>query len=501
MSSATKIVEAAVKPRFAVDVLKLAAGTGLAQAVGIVTAPIIARLFSPEAFGVSAVFLSVTTILGIVECLRYESAILLPAKDEDAANVLAVSLSFVLLVTLLTVPCIWLSRRTFTGWLNAVGLSSCLSLLPVTVLLNGLYAVLRNWSTRKSEFGILSTAQLLISVCTVGAQIAFGYAGSLTGRTLVVGSLVGLLVGTFLLGLQRLRTSCEVFSKVHWRKMIFALTRYARFPKYSTAGGILNGVSWQLPTFFLSSFFSQSIVGQYSLGNRLLRIPMNLIGLNIANVFAQRVSAATHESRKLFSQLVENTFRYLVSVSMFPCLILSFIGKDLFVVICGERWGEAGVYTQILSIWVCFWFISSPLSTVLGILEEQALELRINVLIFSSRFLSLLIGCLAGSPRLTLGLFSATGVLVYGYYCLAILRKSGVSAMKMFRILATNFGQFIPPAFILIVFKYYGASSLVVLGVSSLMLVGYYFNLIRTDAMARGMFMTFLHRTVPADCP
>ena len=78
---------------FASDVLKLAGGTAIAQILSILASPIITRMYGPEAFGLSALFASITGIVAVVACLRYELAIMLPEKDEDAANLLALGLT------------------------------------------------------------------------------------------------------------------------------------------------------------------------------------------------------------------------------------------------------------------------------------------------------------------------------------------------------------------------------------------------------------------------
>ena len=74
------------------NVLKLVSGTTLAQAITILTAPIISRLFAPEAFGVLNVFTSLIGIVAIVICLRYEYAIMLPEDNTDAINIFALCL-------------------------------------------------------------------------------------------------------------------------------------------------------------------------------------------------------------------------------------------------------------------------------------------------------------------------------------------------------------------------------------------------------------------------
>ena len=71
---------------FATDVLKLVTGTTFAQIIAILASPLLTRLYGPEAFGFLALFTSITSIIGVIACMRYEMAIMLPKTDEEAAN-------------------------------------------------------------------------------------------------------------------------------------------------------------------------------------------------------------------------------------------------------------------------------------------------------------------------------------------------------------------------------------------------------------------------------
>jgi lipopolysaccharide exporter len=92
---------------FAADVFKLVTGTTLAQAVAVLASPLLTRLYGPEAFGFLALFISITSILGVVACMRYELAIMLPQDDREAANLLALSLLSTVIVSGLTVPALY----------------------------------------------------------------------------------------------------------------------------------------------------------------------------------------------------------------------------------------------------------------------------------------------------------------------------------------------------------------------------------------------------------
>jgi len=266
---------------------------------------------------------------------------------------------------------------------------------------------------------------------------------------------------------------------VRWNRVVAALKRYRRFPKYSTAKALLDVVAWQMPVWFLSSGFSTAVVGRYALGTKLLHMPMNLIGNNVAIVFLQRAARAKHEGT--LAQAVENSFRCLAVLSLFPCLLVALTGKDLFVVSFGSTWAEAGVYAQILSVWICVWFVSSPLGKLLDVLEKQALHLRLSVLNVVTRFAALWLGMMTHSPRMMLALLAACGILVYGYYGVLILKHSGLSPWKMLPIMIKYLLRFVPTGIVIVALQYMGAPPIVMVAAGGIMLVAYYLYVLTTE--------------------
>ena len=485
------------KGRFAADVLTLASGTMSAQVISILAAPLIARLFSPAAFGIYALFVSVTGLLSMVVCWRYENAIVLPDSDEDAINAVGVSILCAVLTCGLTLILTAIGHRAMVRWLHGPELEPFLWFVPPFVLAWGVLASLKMWNTRKRRFLRVTSVELISTFCSIAFQITAGFLGRVGGGTMILAMMLGLLISTAFLFLQSWRECAQLFRQsLRLSRMKQLARRYHRFPKFSAAGTLLNQLSWQLPTFLLSAFFNPAVVGQYALGNRLMRVPMSLIGNNVSNVFFQRAAEGKHDGA--LAGYVEQTFRYLVRLSLFPCLVLSLVGRDLFVVVFGARWAEAGVYTQILSVWTCFWFISSPLSGIFDVLDQQAFALRFNLINLATRLISLLIGGLWGGPRLALILFATSGVLVYGYMSLAILHRCSVSTAKMLKITARTALGFAPAGAVILAAQIAGVRPLGVVAIAVVLLLVYYANLLRVDPLARELYKNIIRKLRPA---
>ena len=425
---------------FAGDVLKLVGGTTFAQGLSVLAAPILTRLYAPDAFGTAALFASITAIIGVVACLRYELAIMLPERDEDAANLLAVSFSFVLIVTGLSAMLVLLVREPIVRLLNAPDLATYLWLVPLAVLANGGFLALNYWNSRTKRFGRLSIARASQSVVTTGVQLGLGAVGQAHAGGLIGARVLGSTVVTAVLGRQIWRDDRRSFvENVRWPQMLRWGKRHRKFPIFNTWSALLNTASWQLPTFLMAFFFSPTVVGYYALGSRMLQLPMTLIGSAIAQVFFQRASEAHNVDGNL-AVVVAPLFRRLVAFGAFPMLLLTVIGQDVFSVMFGQRWSEAGVYVQILSPWMFFVFISSPLSALFSVLERQEAVLLLNTVLFTTRLVALGVGGMLGNVRLALLLFAVTGIPVYGSWCAWILKVSGVSKSQVLHILLKYLG-------------------------------------------------------------
>ena len=464
--SETKLVERQTNVRqrrkssFARDLLKLLSGAMFAQLFSVLVAPILTRLYAPEAFGVLAVFLSIIAVPGEIACLGYDRAIMLPEKDEESANLLMISLGFVALVTGLSIVVIWLGTETITRLLRTPELAPYMWLVPPLILLTGVFTALSQWTARSKRFGQLSIARISNTTITTGMPLGAGLLGYATSLSLIVGYTFGTLAAMLWLALRVLRSDIGLFRHdLHKQDILSGVKRYRKFPLYDTWATLLNSISWQLPTFFLAAFFSPAVAGFYALGNRVLRLPMNLLGSSLGQVFYQR--AAKDNQQGILLVFVESTFSRLVSFGMFPMLVLNIIGRDLFTVVFGNQWAEAGTYTQILSIWTFFWFVSSPLSTLYYVLEKQDLLLKLNVAIIVTRVVSLGIGGILGDARLALVLFAVSGIVVYGYLGLVVVAASGVPWKRIFTILGFHFLLFVPTGIVLIALNVAHASRVI----------------------------------------
>ncbi len=417
---------------FVVDAITLIGGTTLAQLLTLLGTPILARLYAPEAFGVFAVFNSITSIIVVVACLRYENAIMLPESDRDAVNLLAVSLVIISLFSALSALVLSVGHHGVLEWLNVPELEQYLWLLPVAIFAGGAFLPLNYWNSRTKHFRRLSIARINRSVAMTGTQLGAGFAGYGTGGGLIGGGVVGNLIATCVLGLQIWRDDHPVFRhSIDRRGMIEGMKRYRNFPLYDAGANLLNAGSSQLPVFLLSTFFSTVVVGFYSMSLMVLQLPLNFIGVSLSQVFFQRAAEARHSGGGALSRLVEGTVAHLILLGMLPVSVLMLTGGEVFSVVLGQNWAEAGTYAQILALWIFFVFISSPISSLISIYEKQRFALGYNVVTTGARAGALVAGGLIGDPRVAIMLYAGTGVAIYALANVMLLRWAEASVYRI----------------------------------------------------------------------
>ena len=423
---------------FAQDALIVLSGTMFSQLIFIFSIPIITRLYGPDAFGIYTLYISLVTIIGIVSCVMYESAIALPESDDDAVNIFVLSILLTFCVTIVTFIGIIFGKEYFINLINAPGLSPYIIYLPISVCIAGSLLALNNWNIRKKSFGPIGISKVTGSVTTNAFQITNGIYGFGSAGYLVFGYIFGNLFTASYLFYSTLKKYHSLFhKKISLKKIIEGSWRYKVFPIYGTGSEIINVISVLMPVFLLSMYYSESIVGFYSLGYLTLQVPVAFIAGAIAQVFFSRAVELYHKKKESLAFLFEQLTRRLFMLGFLPFILLFLAGNELCTVIFGPEWSEAGVFLQILVFWIFLGFITSPLTYLFIIFEKQKFTLLYNGIVLIIRLGALVIGGLSGNIYFTIALLSAVGSCSYGFIFWWLMKISNSSIHKII-------SQFVP---------------------------------------------------------
>lgn len=392
--------------------ISLTGGNVIAQMISVGIIPITTRLFTPENFGLFALFAAGTSVFSSISSLCYERAIILPEKSEDAINLLFLSLLILIISTPLLYLFFFSLRNEIAELLGNSDFSTWILVIPIAVFFTGIVKIFRIWHLRNRHFKGVAIARGCESAASALFKVCIGFFVGAYSWGLIGGAIVGTVIATIILiwKPEGFNFAQEV-KKISKKSTIELSKRYKNFPYYASWNALLNFVSQNMFIFMFSAFFTPAIVGFYSLGNRALQQPISMFSQSFHNAYLQK-SAYQLTNKVPMIPGLKKTIIYLFCIGFIPFAILMVFGKIIFGTVFGENWINAGVYVQVLAPWFLMIFISSPAKVIYEVCQKQGVKLILNVSSAVFRVAAILVGYyLSKDPLIVLISFVIVNVI------------------------------------------------------------------------------------------
>jgi len=415
----------------------------------------------------------------VIASLRYDLAIPLPEKEQEAVDLTALSLLVALTVSLITAVVVIPFGASIAIAFNVPMLGDYIWLLPLGLFLMGAYQVFTNWAVRKKAFPVIAKTKVTQSFSMVVVQIAGHGVGPLA---LVVGRIFGQAIGISRLATNTIRDFRLLNARFDYNGIIKAAVRYRSFPIYSSWSGLLSTGGPQVPPILFSLFYGASAAGTYYLAHRVIALPLTVIGGSISNVYMPDAVQALRENR--LRSAVEKVHATLSHIAMPPAVTLFLIAPDIFTLAFGENWAQAGEIVRWLTPMLFFQFVVSPLSRTFTVMERQRLGLSLHVILFALRMLAIVIPTWA-SLRFTTTVFWYSMASCIGYIAFAYGTSKIAKSRFSLNIKDWFLSFLVGLALNIFLFIYYlsGSITLFFLGVSvfiTAILVGFFYRNLAT---------------------
>jgi len=401
----------------------------------MMSTPLFTRLYSPTDFGLNAVYLSIVTILLVLSTMRLEVAIPLPESDVDAANLLGLAVVAVGSVSLMVGVVCGLWGRSLLALLHAPALHPYLWLLPFGIGGGGAYLALSMWAMRQRDYNRLAMTKVYQGAAQVVVQAGLGLVPAFGPLGLLLGSDVGRWSGTATLARSAWRRDSGALRAISWVRMRAMALRYREFPLVGAGSALLNTLGLQLPPLILVAFFDPHIVGFFALSQRVIAIPMGVIGGAISQVFVAEGAALLRVTPQHFPHLLRRMGRRLFWSGVVPILVLALVAPYCFGLVFGAGWHEAAIYIRLLAPMYLLQFLVVPLSQTLNLLERQRLQFAWDLSRLVAVVGALMIPVLLRmGPLWTIGTYSAVMSLLYSLLLVIVyvVAQSGPHTPKIF---------------------------------------------------------------------
>ena len=354
------------------NIFTLVTGTALVQVINIVSLPILSRFYTPEDFGLFAIFLAVSSLVSIFITLRYDNAILI-AKHDDESKTLA-RLSFVLAILLGFAfgIILWLISGLVNSSLGIETSNKWLILASITAIFVAVISVGSSWYNRQKDYQLINKIRINQILIYVLFSIPLGFLGIQSGLVLAHFISYTIVAIGLIISLSWL--------KEDWNGRNFKIIgiKNKKFPIFVLPASLLDVATFHLPVILIAFLYSSDMSGQYSMAFRILALPSALIGAAAGQVFL-REFAKIYEDKESAIKLIFNMWKGMALIGALPVIVIFLFGEELFVLVLGEAWEPSGKIAVIISPMLFLMLVVSPCSGVFQVLGLQRFNLYFSI--------------------------------------------------------------------------------------------------------------------------
>jgi O-antigen/teichoic acid export membrane protein len=357
-------------------VAAIAGGAAIGQLIAFLAAPVLSRIYSPADFGVFSVISSAVLVLSTAFALRLELAIPLPRDDSEAYAIAILGILCSLIGLILGVCVIgWLGSR-LAQLLNEQLLWPWLLMVPPMSALSSTYMVLTQLAIRNHKYRSIGRRNVLYSLATISSQLALGARWFAASGGLVIGLAIGQLTGVASMLVGSGLSSEPARSARSVKRWLKSLRRYKRFPLIAAPAGIINAAGLYAPAIVMVVAYGATFGGLFGLAQRLMLLPVGLLGTAIGQVYVAKLSnAARTGANKRISLMFYGVSKRLLLLGGACALPILVLGPWLFAHLFGPEWRESGDCARALALVLVAQMTAGPVSQTLMIFERQGLQL------------------------------------------------------------------------------------------------------------------------------
>jgi lipopolysaccharide exporter len=394
-------------------VIQLVLGNIISQGVVFVSTILLVKLYSQEEFGEYSTFIAISSTIGVLLVSKLDEAVIV----EDETEIINV-LSLIFWQSLfggLFILILFLVLYFFLS-VKYISLSN-IFIIPLAIFFsNQLAAWVALW-TRKLDVKKASLNRVEQSIYTSAIQFILY---KIPGDGLIIGRTFGILIAELRARPKQIIVQiCQVKSVV----LKSSIKIFSRYYKFSTPFSFVNQLSNNLPLFVLPVLATNAVVANYAMASRLILVPIGLFTAAAQQVFFAQMADMNRKGSNLKLYVV-GFYRKAVIYGIFPMISFAIVIPYIFNFFFDTQWNDAGKYAQLLSPWYFIVLLTSSVSGVLVVKQQQKDALVLEILALLFRLLAIYFGTILWNPFTGILLFSMIGfiyniVLLFKYYTYA----------------------------------------------------------------------------------
>lgn len=326
-----------IRKKMASGAIWMVSGRLLERSIGLLSTIIVARILSPDDFGLVAMATSLMAVIEVLGAFSLDSAIIQNNKSNRSHYDTAWTIN--LIYALGTALVLALLANPASKFYSEPRLIGVIYALAIAALINGFGNIgvveFRKELNFRKEFTFRLLNRVILFTTTVIAAIIFR-----NYWALIIGMVLGAVLGvttSYIVHKFRPRISLSV-----WREMF-------KFSKWMILGSVSNFIYHRSADFFVAKVVGTQGLGLYSISYEFA----NLVGSEIAAPL-NRVLLPGYSKLKESTQDLKHSFLQVTSVLAlvcFPAAIgMGLVADEIVALLLGEQWRESAQLIKVITL-------------------------------------------------------------------------------------------------------------------------------------------------------
>ena len=341
---------------------------GGAQGVQFLVSIILARLLSPEEYGVVGVILIFVTIANVLVQNGFSTALIQKRKvdDTDFSSVFFFSMAVSAVIYLV----LYLSAPGIAYFYNNQEMTALVRVLAVVLFPGGVISIQNAYVSRNMAFKGLFISSFAASMISGAISIFLAYRG------LGVWALVWQQIAYYFFYMLIL------FMSISWKpRLLFSILRIKTMFAFGwklLCASLLDTVYNNIYGLVIGRIYNESMLGNYNRGEQFPKLIVSNLGAAIQSVMLPVLSASQDEPERVKSML-----RRAITVSSYLVLPmmagLIAVARPMVLLLLGEKWLPCVPFLQIMCIAYSFWPIHIANLQALNAMGRSDIFLKLEI--------------------------------------------------------------------------------------------------------------------------
>jgi O-antigen/teichoic acid export membrane protein len=309
----------------------------------LVSVAILARLFTPEDFGIVAaaqvfvMFFQMLATSGLAPAIVYQEEV----SDKMRDGVF----SFSCLLGILLAVLFFLSAPSLYSWFGfGDGLIVFYTLAPCVFFASTSMLPLAALQ-KDAKFLVIARAEIIAEVVSFATCIIASYYWS----GIAALALKLLLVPVLRFFTYYVFSTNTLIGRPAFGKELKQVVALYQFAKYQVAFNILNFFARNLDNILIAKYFGASALGVYEKTYQVMRYPLQLFTFAITPALQPVLTKFKHDPSIVFKAYIDVAYK-LALVGLFSATVIYWRAADIIFILFGDQWFGAVPYLKILAL-------------------------------------------------------------------------------------------------------------------------------------------------------